>query len=225
MKVLHSTPQRTWTAPSAPNQPLVVGGLTNNYNPSTTSTEIRDDAIKSMETKMELLSTEIAEKQILFQKYLAEADERMQELQTCGIEIVNLRLKVKDLEERNSGLKRTLDDFRKNESQLIEQCQKDSKLEQMSEMELRGMLKKCISAFNLEKKKRKELEEKLKELDDKKEVERQFKKVLIAHQAQAAVVLKLQDENKKLDKFKSTIKNQELVIQKLESLLGTYLIF
>lgn len=58
------------------------------------------------------------------------------------------------------------------------------------------------------------------ELNRLEQVESQFKKMVKAHQAQAAFIQKLQEENGKLDKFKSTIKNQELVITKLESLLA-----
>ena len=90
-------------------------------------------------------------------------------------------------------------------------------------------MRKCVSDYIEETKIRKELES---ELEQKKELERQFKKLASAHQQQsiysvsvltlftAIFIFKLQDENRKLDKFKSTIKNQEMVIQKMEELLS-----
>ena len=46
-----------------------------------------------------------------------------------------------------------------------------------------------------------------------------LKKLSKAHTEQAAVVQRLQEENGKLDRFKTTIKNQEAIITRLEALL------
>ena len=214
--------ERAWTAPHDPADMVHAGGGEGGPQPAPANEWLRDEALASAERRLQLLSADIAQKQALIQQYLGEADERMDALRACGHEIVALRQQVRDLGERNQALVAALDEYRARESQLFEAAQHGS-LAAMPDAEVRALLKKCASAYQAEKKRRHALEEQMRadrqQLDARALLERNFQKLTHAHTEQAAFVQRLQEENGKLDRFKTTIKNQEQIIARLEEML------
>lgn len=155
---------RTWTAPSGQtnleplNIPLSTKGAFT--NPSTPQNNpgpslLRDEVIASLSNRLELLTSELVSKQDLFAQYMTEADDRMSELQTLGIEIVELRKQVIDLTSRNELLRKTLDEYRARELQLMEDVKRDASTDHMTELELRGLVRRVVASYTGERSKRK----------------------------------------------------------------------
>jgi hypothetical protein len=55
---------------------------------------LRDEALHQAEQRLQLLSVEMAHKQSVIDQHLRDADERMDALKACGMEIVALRQQV-----------------------------------------------------------------------------------------------------------------------------------
>jgi hypothetical protein len=163
----------------------------------------------------------------LVERLLKEIDEKTDVIRRCGVEIIELRKQGAQLAAHNSDL-RTLLEQEKTVAAVFDRRSEQDDWGSLKQAELlersqilrqkyRGELQaneKLVQKLQLLQNavmKRNAAEERLRELED-------------AHARQSHIVGKLREENRTVQKYKQTTREQEMVIEKLEVLLETALL-
>lgn len=143
-------------------------------------------------------------------------------LKKSGEEIIELRRQVQLLNNENAKLRSQLE----HDEHLANDVRRNpppAALEKLGSAELALRLQTALQKYHDEKFKSKEaqqrLDEALHEVSRGRGLGRTLEELQRAHQEQNVVLQKLQDENKKIDLYRQTVKSQEKVISKLERIL------
>lgn len=170
--------------------------------------------------KWQVVSKELAQKQEVINRMMKEVDEKKQSLKLTGAEIIDLRRSIKLLQNENAILRRRLGE--EEQIQLNQMVTKE--INKMSMEELRMKVLKLAQAYREERLRNEKYDKALKgahmELSAAKKMETELESVQNAHQDKARKLLNVQHEMQKINLYKDTIKKQEKVIGKLETLLG-----
>jgi hypothetical protein len=150
-------------------------------------------------------------------KMKAESQYKSDAITTCGQQIVSLRQQLRHSDDQTMLLKQHAQELDHIDVALADGL---SKLEPV---QLRAVVQKYAAGYRAEKKRRKYVEERTleltKEVSKVRVLQQQLATMREAHIAQAAYVAQQQAVRGSLQKYKVTIRNQELIIGKLESLL------
>eukprot|EP00164_Ancoracysta_twista_P002438 GFYU01003231.1.p1 GENE.GFYU01003231.1~~GFYU01003231.1.p1 ORF type:complete len:871 (-),score=254.88 GFYU01003231.1:108-2720(-) len=173
-----------------------------------------------LEQRLIVLTDDIKKKQELIDRLLRDLDERNEVIRQCGVEIMELRKRNKQILAENAELKRQL---REKDNMVLRYIDDVEDIAVMPRDNLETRYRAVAASFRYERIKTEELTNRLKqaqrELQKKTHNERQIHELQNAHMEQANFIHKLQEEKAKIDKYKLTTKNQEKVIEKLEKLL------
>eukprot|EP00741_Cyanophora_paradoxa_P023034 tig00021534_g22244.t1 len=178
-----------------------------------------------------VLVEELRSKQTLVERLLREGDIVRQAVRKCGAEIVELRRQIAALQGENTELKRTLASTKadaEHQKRLGDLRATDATdLDTLDRDALLARCRAAIERLTLERGRSEDLAAHLARAKQdawaKGELEKRYAELSAAHQAQAAYIQRLQGEMEKVEKFKSTIRNQEKVIEKLEQVMEQHL--
>lgn len=169
--------------------------------------------------KWTLLTRELAQKQDIVHRLMKENDDKTQSLKLATAEIVDLRRAMKMMQGESQILRRKL-----GEQEAAELGQLVSKeIIGMSNEELQGKIVKIAQAYRAERLRNEEFSKALKsanvDLTNAKTIAAEYENIQIAFKEQSNKLAVLVKENKKTSLYKDTVKKQEAVIGKLETLL------
>jgi len=150
---------------------------------------------------------------------MKENDDKTQSLKLATAEIVDLRRAMKMMQGESQILRRKL-----GEQEAAELGQLVSKeIIGMSNEELQGKIVKIAQAYRAERLRNEEFSKALKsanvDLTNAKTIAAEYENIQIAFKEQSNKLAVLVKENKKTSLYKDTVKKQEAVIGKLETLL------
>ena len=176
-------------------------------------------AITDEKERWRLLSKELSQKQELVHRLTREYDEKTENLKVVGEEIVEMRRELKLSKNENSMLRRRLE----HEEKLEVHKMITKEIAVMSSEQLRIKLVKIAQAYRDERNRNEEFEKALKaahrDLLSAKKTQREYDNLQKDHEGKSKKLLKMQQELRKIQLFRDTIKKQEKVIHKLEKLL------
>ena len=199
-----------------PNMPEIRPGTAGLDHLIGTDAQIED--LKDRE-KWVLLTRELAQKQDIVHRLMKENDDKSQSLKLATAEIVDLRRAMKMMQGESQILRRKL-----GEQEAAELGQLVSKeIIGMSNEELQGKIVKIAQAYRAERLRNEEFSKALKsanvDLTNAKTIAAEYENLQIAFKEQSNKLAVLVKENKKTSLYKDTVKKQEAVIGKLETLL------
>jgi hypothetical protein len=170
--------------------------------------------------KWQLLSRELAQKQEIIHRMMRETDDKSQALKLTTAEIVDLRRTIKMLQSENAILRRKM--LGEEEGMELQHLVA-KEISHMTSEELKAKVVKLAQAYRSERLRNEEFERALKsanvDLVQAKQTQAELENM---QQAYGDAMRRLSDFSKEVQKtslFKDTIKKQERVITKLETLL------
>lgn len=169
--------------------------------------------------RWKLLSKQVSQNQELIHRLMREYDEKTENLKIVGNEITDLRREMKLAKNENTMLRRRLE----HEEKLEVHKMITKEIAVMSGEELRIKLVKIAQAYRDERSRNEEFEKALKaahrDLLQVKKTQREFEDLQTNHAKKGKKLLEMQQELRKIQLYRDTIKKQEKVIHKLERLL------
>jgi hypothetical protein len=169
--------------------------------------------------KWDVLSKELAQKQELIHRMMTEIDDKKESLQHTGAEILEYRKQIKLLQNENAILRRRLG----QEEQMQIESLVTQEIHKMSLPELKSKIIKLAQAYRGEKMRNEEFEKALKqaqsEISNARKLAHELEQLQKMHEDDTNKFLNLQKETQKIGLYRETIKKQEQVIVKMESLL------
>lgn len=150
---------------------------------------------------------------------MTEIDDKKESLKKTGEEIIELRKKIRLLQNENAVLKRRLG----QEELLQVESLVSSEIHKMSLPELKSKIIKLAQNYRAERLRNEEYEKMLKnaqsEISNARKLGQELEELQRIHEADAEKYLNLQRETQKLGLYRETIQKQEEVIQKTEKIL------
>lgn len=169
--------------------------------------------------KWDILSKELSQKQELIHRMMMEVDDKKESLKKTGEEIIELRKKVRLLQNENAILKRRLG----QEEMLQVESLVTSEIHKMSLPELKSKIIKLAQSYRAERLRNEEYEKMLKnaqtEIANARKLGQELEELQRIHEADSEKYLNLQRETQKLGLYRETIQKQEEVITKTEKIL------
>ena len=184
--------------------------------------------VAQLHKRLAVITEDITHKQNLIDRLLKEVDKRSEAIRTCGVEIVQLRRRNKQLEEERNEAQRQLKELQLQESKEVEDLAKSvNSVSSATPQELGRQLVSLSAKYKAERERNNQMLVKLKKLYSQASSVRHskahYEQLEKAHQAQAQYIQKLQQENQKIEVYKATIRTQEKVVAKLEELIESKL--
>lgn len=162
---------------------------------------------------------DVQQRQKFIDKILLELDSKSSAIQLLGKDIVHLRETNKLQAEEISVMKKLLEESNLKTKRLISGFD----LEALEAPELRrryGLLaSKLEKTLDIQRTLEKNIDELQNELESKMRIEKELKQVRMAHFAQQALLISLQETASQIGKYKDVIKKQEIVIKKQEEVI------
>jgi hypothetical protein len=150
---------------------------------------------------------------------MRENDDKNASLKLATAEIVDLRRAMKMLQGESQILRRKLGDQEAQELGVLV----SKEIQTMNSEELKGKIVKLAQAYRTERVRNEEFSRTLKsanvDLSQAKTIQAEYENLQIAFKEQSNKLGYIQKENKKTSLYKDTVKKQEAVISKLETLL------
>lgn len=169
--------------------------------------------------KWDILSKELSQKQELIHRMMKEVDDKTESLKLTGAEIIELRKQIKLLQNENQILRRRLG----QEEQMQIEALVTQEIHKMSLPELKSKIIKLAQAYRGERMRNEEFEKALKqaqnEIANARKLANELEQLQKVHEDDTNKYLNLQKETQKIGLYRETIKKQEEVITKMESLL------
>jgi chromosome segregation ATPase len=166
-----------------------------------------------------LLSKELSQKQELVHRLKKEYDEKTENLKIIGNEIVELRRELKLELSENGMLKKRL----AQEEKLEIHKMVTKEMMTMTPEELRTKLVKVSQAYKEERNRNEEFEKAIKaahrDMVEVRKTQKKYEDLERIHAEKSKKLLSMQQELRKINVYRDTIKKQEKVILKLEQLL------
>jgi hypothetical protein len=169
--------------------------------------------------KWDILSKELSQKQELIHRMMKEVDEKSDALKLTGSEIIELRKQIKLLQSENTILRKRLG----QEEQLQIESLVTQEIHKMSVPELKSKIIKLAQAYRAERMRNEELDKAFRqaqtEISNARKISQELEQMQKIHEEDTQKFLDMQKETQKVSLYRETIKKQELVIQKYETLL------
>jgi len=166
-----------------------------------------------------MLSKELSQKQELVHRLKKEFDEKSENLRILGSEIVDLRRELKLELSENGLLKKRLAHEEKLEIHKLV----SKEMAAMNPEELRVRLVKISQSYKEERNRNEEFEKAIKaahrDMVEVRKTQKRFEELEKVHADRSKKLLEMQQELRKISLYRETIKKQEKVIVRLESLL------
>lgn len=166
-----------------------------------------------------LLSKELSQKQELVHRLKKEYDEKTENLKILGNEMVELRKELKLEISENGMLKKRLS----HEEKLEIHKMVTKEMMNMNPEELRVKLVKISQAYKEERHRNEEFERAIKaahrDMVEVRKTQKKFEELEKIHTEESRKLLNMQQEIRKVNLYRDTIKKQEKVIVRLEHLL------
>ena len=166
-----------------------------------------------------LLSKELSQKQELVHRLKKEFDEKSENLKILGNEIVELRRELKLELSENGLLKKRLAHEEKLEIHKLV----TKEIAAMNPEELRVRLVKISQSYKEERNRNEEFEKAIKaahrDMVEVRKTQKRFEELEKTHSEKGKKLLDMQQELRKVNLYRDTIKKQEKVIVRLEQLL------
>ena len=169
--------------------------------------------------KWHLLTRELVQKQEIVTRLMNENDDKTQSLKLATAEIVDLRRAMKMMQSESQILRNKLGEQETAElSNLV-----SKEVSGMSNEELKTKIVKLAQAYRTERLRNEELQKALKsqnvDLSHAQRIITDFDTLQVAYKEQSNTLSLLTRESQKTGMYKETVKKQEQVISKLETLL------
>jgi len=151
---------------------------------------------------------------------MKEVDDKSESLKLTGSEILELRKQIKLLQNENSILRKRLG----HEEQMQVESLVTQEIHKMSLPELKSKIIKLAQSYRAERMRNEEFEKALKqaqiEISNSRKLTHELEELQKLHDEDTQKFLDLQKETQKIGLYRETIKKQESVITKLESILN-----
>jgi chromosome segregation ATPase len=171
--------------------------------------------------KWDILSKELSQKQELIHRMMKEVDEKSEALKLTGSEIIELRKQIKLLQSENTILRKRLG----QEEQMQIESVVTQEIHKMSLPELKSKIIKLAQAYRSERMRNEEFNKALRqaqnEIANARKISQELEEMQKLHEEDTQKFLDMQKETQKVSLYRETIKKQEIVIQKYETLLKT----
>ena len=165
------------------------------------------------------MTLELTQKQEIVHRLKRENDDKGQALKLATAEIVDLRRAMKMLQGENQILRRKMGDQEAEELGVLV----GKEIQFMNIEELKAKVTKLAQAYRSERVRNEEFSRTLKsanvDLGQAKTIAAEYDNLQIAFKEQSSKLASLAKENKKTSLYKDTVKKQEAVITRLETLL------
>jgi hypothetical protein len=169
--------------------------------------------------KWDILSKELSQKQELIHRMMKEVDDKSEALKLTGSEIIELRKQIKLLQSENTILRKRLG----QEEQMQIESVVTQEIHKMSLPELKSKIIKLAQAYRSERMRNEEFDKALRqaqsEITNARKIGQELEEMQKLHEEDTQKFLDMQKETQKVSLYRETIKKQELVIQKYETLL------